>query len=101
MIITNEGNSEPSKSICGICAMGRQPKEAGTKARDKATEILAVIHSDLCGPMQTTGLNGEKYFATFIDEMSGRVSITLLASKDGALTAFKDYPSRKEQWKGY
>jgi len=51
--------AEKGHTVCGICAMGRQHKEAGTKTREKATEILAEVHSDICGPMQTTGLNGE------------------------------------------
>ena len=50
--------------------------------------------------MQTTGLNGERYFVTFIDQMSGRVSIALLPSKDGAFTAFKDYRARAEKSSG-
>ena len=98
MVVTH--SSEPSTTICGICAIGRQHKEAGTKAREKAIEILAVSHSDLCAPMQTVGLNGEQYFVTCIDETSGRVSITLLRSKDGALTAFKDYRARAEKNSG-
>ena len=98
MVVTDI--AEPSTTICDICAIGRQHKEAGTKAREKATEILAVVHSDLCGPMQTVGLNGERYFVTFIDETCGRVSITLLRSKDGTLTAFKDYRARAEKKSG-
>jgi len=95
MVVTD--SAEPSTTICGLCAIGRQYKEAGTKAREKATEILAVMHCDLCGPMETVGLNGERYFVTFIDETSGRVSSILLGSKDGALTAFKDYRARAEK----
>ena len=83
--------------VCGICAQGRQHKEAHTGTREKATEILGRVHSDVCGPMQAPGLNGEKYFITFIDEMSGRVSISLLHSKDGALPAFQTYRVRAEK----
>ena len=64
-------SEKPSTSICGICAIGRQHREAGTKIRERAEEILLVVHSDLCGPMQTTGLDGERYFITFVDEKSG------------------------------
>jgi len=100
MKISNTTQSQAT--ICGICALGRQHKEAGTGTREKASDILNVILSDLCGPMQTLCLTGEKYFITFIDEASGRVSISLLRTKDGALTAFQAYrahaekPSRKE-----
>ena len=91
---------EATTTICGVCAVGRQHKEAGTKQREKPTELLAVVHSDICGPMQTVGLNSERYFITFIDEMGGRVSISLLKSKDGVLTAFQSYRSRAEKISG-
>ena len=88
---------EPTPKICGICAQGRQHKEAETKRRERATELLQVIHTDLCGPMQTPTLDGEKYFIAFTDEMSGRVSVCLLPSKDGALDAFQTYRARAEK----
>ena len=91
---------ETIPKICGICALGRQHKEAETKARERATELLQVIHTDLCGPMQTPTLKEEKYFITFTDEMSGRVSICLLKSKDGALAAFEAYRARAEKTSG-
>lgn len=77
--------------------MGRQHKEAATKVRERATEILQVVHSDLCGPMQTVGLSGERYFITFIDETSGRVSLSLLRTKDQALATFQAYRARAEK----
>jgi len=98
MEVNNKSESTPK--ICGICAQGRQHKEAGTKRREKCREILAIVHSDLCGPMQTVGLNGERYFVTFIDEMSGRVSIALLNTKDGAIKAFESYRARAEKSSG-
>ena len=90
----------PNSTICGVCALGRQHKEAGTKTRERTEEILAVVHSDLCGPMQTVGLSGEKYFITFIDEASGRISLSLLRTKDEALTAFQNYRMRAEKSSG-
>ena len=50
--------------------------------------------------MQTPGLDGERYFVTFIDEKSGRVSVALLSSKAGALTAFQCYRARAEKNSG-
>ena len=48
-----------TNKICGIYALGRQHKEAQTKTREKATELLSVIHSDICGPMQMAALHSE------------------------------------------
>ena len=90
----------PSTQICAVCAQGRRHKEAATKEREKATELLSVVHSDICGPMQTPSVNGERYFITFTDEKSGRVSITLLKNKDGALASFQAYRSRAEKASG-
>ena len=94
------GTGRNSPKLCGICALGRQHKEAETKEREKARELLSVVHSDLCGPMQTASINSERYFITFINEFSGRVSISLLHTKDGALTQFQTYRSRAENSSG-
>ena len=50
--------------------------------------------------MQTVGLNGEPYFLTFIYEMSGKGSISLLKLQDGALTAFQSYRAQAEKSSG-
>jgi len=87
----------PTTKICGICAIGRQHKEAETKAQEKASELLMVVHTDLCGPMQTASLDGEQYLITFTNEMSGHVRVCLLHSKDRALAAFQTYQARAEK----
>lgn len=38
--------------------------------RDRAKDILEIVHTDVCGPFQTTGFNGERYFVSFIDDYS-------------------------------
>jgi len=88
---------EGTNKICGVCAQGRQHKEAQTGVRERAIKILAVVHTDICGPMQTPGLDGEKCYITFTDGMSGRVNICLLHSKGGVLTAFETYRVRAEK----
>lgn len=98
MKVTEKG--ECTTSICGVYAVGRQHRKAGTKWCEKPSEILAVVDSDICGPMQTRGLNGERYFITFIDEISRLVSISLLKSKDMVLTAFQSYRARAEKSSG-
>lgn len=91
---------KPTPKICGICAQGRQHKAAETKRRERATELVHVIHTDLCGPMQISTVDSEKYFIAFNDEMSGRVSVCLLTSKNGALDAFQTYRARAEKSSG-
>jgi len=61
-------DSNRHEMICGICAEGKQGREQLTGERSKSRELLHTSHSDVCGPIATTGLIGERYFATFIDE---------------------------------
>jgi len=60
-------NPEIRTEVCGTCAIGRQNKEPMTGTKEKALELLEVVHSDICGPMQVGTITGERYFITFID----------------------------------
>jgi len=85
------------QNLCETCARGRHNKEAITGSRDKANELLEVVHTDICGPIQGSTINGEKYFITFIDEKSGRIAVTLLKTKSKAMRAFQAYKARAEK----
>ncbi len=57
------------EEACDGCLKGKQkrssfPKEEATRA----TEILDLVHTDVCGPMQSKSLGGNSYFVTFIDD---------------------------------
>ena len=56
---------------CEGCVEGKQarasfPSDGGTRA----TQVLELVHSDVCGPMKTLSFGGAKYFVTFIDDFS-------------------------------
>ena len=58
-------------SFCEGCVEGkmhRAPFKPGGEIR--STRRLQLVHSDVCGPMQTKSLGGRKYFAMFIDDYS-------------------------------
>ena len=88
--------AEMEEGVCSVCAIGRQNKDPITGSREKTSELLENIHSDICGPMQTATLAGERYFITFIDEASGRIAVTLLQSKAEAFENFESYRNRAE-----
>jgi len=98
--IERSTKDQGEKDLGGICAVGRQQKEASTGTREKTNVLLEVVHSDICGPMQISTLTCEKYFITFIDEKSGRIAVTLLHRKDQALAAFQAYKARSENEAG-
>jgi len=85
-----------TSEVCETCAIGCQHKEARTGTRKKATELLEIVHSDICGPMQVSTISGERYFITFSDEKSGRIAVTRLKSK----SAFNTYRMRADKEAG-
>jgi len=93
-------NSNKDGGVCGICAEGKQTREYLTGEREMSEELLHTIHSDVCGPMAVTGLMGERYFTTFIDESSGRIAISLLAQKADVFSRFIEYKAKVERETG-
>ena len=52
--------------ICKHCQHGKQTK-VGFKTKEySTTKPLEIVHTDLCGPMRTKGLEGELYFMLLI-----------------------------------
>jgi len=47
----------------------------------KARERLALVHSDLCGPMETVSFGKARYFLTFIDDYSHKTCV--FSARDG------------------
>ena len=62
---------------CEGCVEGKQarttfPSDGGTRA----TQVLKLVLSDVCGPMKTLSFGGARYFVTFIDYFQGRCGCT-------------------------
>ena len=45
---------------------------------ERATDLLEIIHTDVCGPMNIEAGGGYRYFLTFTDDLSRYVSIYLM-----------------------
>ena len=57
----------------------------------RKTELLELVHSDLCGPMKTKTLGGALYFFTFIDDCSRKHWDYVLKTKDQVLGVLKQF----------
>ena len=67
---------------CSGCLLGKKTRVGYMpKSPDQEKKLLQVIHSDVCGPMQTPNLSGKSYFATFIDEYSHYCVVFLIKNK--------------------
>ena len=45
--------------LCETGTLGQQHKELSTSTREKAADLLEVVHSDICRPMQISTITGE------------------------------------------
>ena len=55
---------------CVDCIKGKLTVKVRNAKIDRCTELLGVIHTDICGPFTPPAMGGYKYFITFIDDYS-------------------------------
>ena len=53
--------------LCVNCANGKQAKH-NKKGATRRSQLLGIIHTDVCGPFDVPSFGGETYFITFIDD---------------------------------
>ena len=79
-------------SFCEGCVAGkfdRKPFVALGEIRSRRK--LELVHSDVCGPMQTASIGGAKYFVTFIDDYTRCCSVFFLRHKSEVFDKFKEF----------
>ena len=72
---------------CDVCIEGKMSKDRNKTLDCKATKILALVHSDLAGPIQPLAKDGYKYVINFIDDYSGLTMLYFLKPKYNTLLA--------------
>lgn len=82
---------------CEVCVKGKQTKKSfPKKSFNRATEILELVHTDLCGPMPYKSFSGSRYFLTFIDDFTRKTFIYFLKRKDEVFEKFKEWKALVE-----
>ena len=82
-------------SFCEGCVAGkmtRKPFRSVGEIRSKRK--LRLVHSDVCGPMPTESIGGNKYFVTFIDDFSRCCAVYFLRNKSEVPDKFKEFEAR-------
>ena len=59
-----------SLDTCEPCLMGKMTRSPFNGSAERASELLGVIHTDVCSPMSVSTCNGYRYFVTFTDDLS-------------------------------
>ncbi len=80
---------------CKTCMLNKITRTPFRKV-ERSSNILELIHSDLCDFHSTPSLGNKKYVITFIDDYSRFCYVYLLHSKDEVLSMFKVYKTEVE-----
>ena len=59
-----------SFDACEPCLMGKMTKTPFSGTMERATDLLEIIHTDVCDPMSVEARGGYRYFLTFTDDLS-------------------------------
>lgn len=79
-------------SFCEGCLAGKmQRKPFPTLGEIRSSSKLQLVHSDICGPMQTESIGGASYFITFTDDYSRCCAVYYMKHKSEALEKFKEF----------
>ncbi|GJV13853.1 zinc finger, CCHC-type containing protein [Tanacetum coccineum] len=84
---------------CKTCMLTKITKKPFQNVK-RETEVLELIHSDLCDLHATPSLGNKKYFVTFIDDAFRFCYVYLLISNDEALNKFKVFKTEVELQQG-
>ena len=57
----------------------------------RASDLLEIIHIDVCGPMSVDSRGGYRYFLTFTDDLSRYGYIYLMKDKSETFEKFKQF----------
>jgi len=82
------------KKKCEICVHSNQPRKAFHTCIQKETNLLELIHSDVCDGNDVLTCGGKIYFLTFIDNFSKYCYVYLINHKHEFFENFKIYKSR-------
>ena len=82
------------QGLCRGCTLGKYTKASFPNNEHKASGILDLIHSDVCGPMSALSLSGHEYYVTFIDDFSRKTWIYFLKTKGEVFARFKEFKAQ-------
>jgi len=83
-------------NVCVDCIKGKQTKQT-KKGDTRSTQLLEIIHTDICGSFDINSFNKEKYFITYIDGFSRYGHVYLLHEKSQSVNALEVYINKVER----
>ena len=85
-----------SLDACEPCLMGKMTKTPFSGTMERATDLLEIIHTDVCSSMSVEARGRYHYFLTFTDDLRRYVYIYLMKHKSETFEKFKEFQSEVE-----
>lgn len=82
-------NVNISKSSCSTCCEGKQSRLPFKSTGQRSSNLLDIVHTDICGTMENVSIGGSRYFLLFVDDHSRMTFVYFLKHKNEALKYFK------------
>nr|KAJ0195595.1 hypothetical protein LSAT_V11C700371250 [Lactuca sativa] len=89
-------NDIDSFDICESCLCGKITKSPFFGTSERASVLLGIIHTNVCGPFKTMSRYGERYNITFTDDYNRFGYVYLMRHKHEAFENFKLFQSEVE-----
>jgi transposase InsO family protein len=87
--------------VCDGCALGIMHKDEFPSNPDrKKRDVLDLVHTDVCRPMQTRSIGGAFYFLLFIDDCTRCTWVYFLTRKSDVFEYFKEFRTMVEKQTG-
>lgn len=87
--------------VCEGCILGKHHRPSFSKEiRWRASRLLEIVHTDVCGPLNPVSTGGNQYFLTFIDDYSRKTWVYFLKRKSEVFEIFKEFKTLVERQSG-
>ena len=80
-----------SLGTCEPYLMGKMTKMPFSGTMERATDLLEIIHTNVCGPTNVEARGGYCYFLTFTDDLRRYGYIYLMKHKSETFEKFKEF----------
>ncbi|KAI5342232.1 hypothetical protein L3X38_010107 [Prunus dulcis] len=88
--------------VCEGCMLGKQHRDSfPLESTWRASHPLELVHTDICGPMKTDSISGNKYFLLFTDDCTRMSWVYFIRNKSSALECFRKFKAMTELQSGY
>ncbi|GJV50511.1 zinc finger, CCHC-type containing protein [Tanacetum coccineum] len=85
---------------CVSYLSGKMTRKSFPRRPERATDLLGIIHTDVCGPLRHVSRQGASYFITFTDDYSHYGYVYLLKHKHEVFETFKVFKNEVENQLG-